>query len=68
MKNNDKHDQITEVHARAAELSFIGSTVEKAVKYLNAEFNLCFYAVRKTLWVSYIDGSQEQRRAIGAFA
>lgn len=64
--NNDKLD-LGEAYARADALSSVGASVEKAVRYLNAEFDACFYAVKRTLWISYMDRGVEQRKAVGTF-
>lgn len=69
MKRDRWLDDLGDVFARAAQLSVVGSTIEKAVRYLNAEFPMCFYANKKTLWVTFKDDKgQQEYRAVGAFA
>lgn len=54
--------------ARVDHMSRVGTAIDKAVRYLNAEFNACFYANKKTLWVSFPEAGKTQYRALGAFA
>lgn len=65
MKNKE---DVAEVYARADVLSSLGASVDKAVKFLNAEFAACFYANKKTVWMTYLEGGMQQYRTIGHFA
>lgn len=68
MKKATHAEDMAEVYARADVLTRLGASVDKAVRYLNAEFNLCFYANKNTVWTTFLENGKPEYRRIGTFA
>lgn len=60
-------EQIKEVMKRVAALQDVRSSVDKAARYLNAEFPACFYANKRDLWVQYSDNGKPEARKLATF-
>ena len=53
---------------RVQVLAKMGASIEKAARFLNAEFAACFYANKEKLWVGFMgDNGKPTCRCIGVF-
>jgi hypothetical protein len=68
MDKNNQPEDLAGVYARADALQRLGASVEKAAKYLNAEFNMCFYGNKNALWATFMEAGKPQFRKLGVFA
>lgn len=59
--NKDRTPDIAGMGARVAVLVHNGYDAERMARFLNAEFEGCFYAMKHTLWVSYMENGREHR-------